>query len=164
MSERRTAFLVDADMSGLPAFLVAHAGLDSGFMVAQVTAAALVSENKALAHPGSADSIPTAANQEDYVSMATYAARRLSDMADNARHIVAIELLAACQGLELREPARTSPTLREVHARLRAHVPWWDQDRYFAPDIEAAARLIGSDALPKLPAIDLPGSRQAVQD
>jgi len=161
MSKRRTAFLVDANMSGLPAFLVPQGGLDSGFMVAQVTAASLASENKALAHPGSVDSLPTAANQEDYVSMATYAARRLGDMAENARHVVAIELLAGCQGLEFRDPELTSGALRAVHGQLRRHVPWWDEDRYFAPDVAAAAALIGGDALPHLPDLDLPGQALA---
>ena len=145
MSERRTAFLVDQGRSGLPAFLVAEGGLNSGFMVAQVTAAALASENKALAHPGSVDSIPTAANQEDYVSMATYAARRLGDMAENVSAILAIELLAAGQGLDLRRPARSSPALEDLHAALRAVVPAWDEDRYFAPDVEAARALLTGD-------------------
>jgi histidine ammonia-lyase len=142
MSERRTAFLVDTALSGLPPFLVAEPGLNSGFMVAQVTAAALASENKAIAHPGSIDSIPTAANQEDYVSMATYAARRLLSMAENARAIVAIELLAAAQGMELRRPARSSDDLEVVIAGLRTRVPALRQDRFISPDIDAALHLI----------------------
>lgn len=142
MSERRTAFLVDTTMSGLPPFLAAEPGLNSGFMVAQVTAAALASENKAIAHPGSIDSIPTAANQEDYVSMATYAARRLLPMAENVRAILAIELLAAAQGLELRRPARSSDRLEDVVGGLRARVPVWGCDRFFSPDIDAALDLI----------------------
>jgi histidine ammonia-lyase len=138
MSERRTALLVDANMSGLPAFLVKTPGLDSGFMMAQVTAAALVSENKLLAHPASVDSIPTSANQEDHVSMATHAARRLLDMAENTSAVVAIELLAAAQGLDLLAPLGTSPKLAPVHAALRRIVPMLDHDRFFAPDIAAA--------------------------
>jgi histidine ammonia-lyase len=150
MSERRAAFLVDSRMSGLPAFLVAEAGLNSGFMVAQVTAAALASENKALAHPGSLDSIPTAANQEDYVSMATFAARRLGEMADNLRDILAIELLAAAQGLHLRRPARTSGPLGAIVDRLRERVEPWGDDRFFAPDVAAAAALIEQPDPPDL--------------
>ena len=142
MSERRTAFLVDPGMSGLPAFLVAQGGLNSGFMVAQVTAAALVSENKALTQPVSVDSIPTAANLEDYVSMATYAARRLLPMAENARAILAIELLAAAQGLHLRRPGRSSAALERVVTVLRERVPPWEEDRFFSPDIEAAVEVI----------------------
>ena len=150
MSERRTAFLVDRAMSGLPAFLVEDGGLNSGFMVAQVTAAALASENKAMSYPGSIDSIPTAANQEDYVSMATYAARRLVEMADNVEAILAIELLAGAQGLELRRPARSSPALERVHAERRAVVPAWAEDRFFAPDVEAARRLLAGLPAPQL--------------
>ena len=142
MSERRTALLIDASLSGLPAFLVRESGVNSGFMMAQVTAAALASENKALAHPCSVDSIPTSANQEDFVSMATHAARRLGEMADNAAGIVAIELLAAAQGVQLRAPLATSAALAEVHAALRAVAPFYAEDRYFAPDIEAAKRLV----------------------
>ena len=144
MSERRTALLIDASLSRLPAFLVRESGINSGFMMAQVTAAALASENKALAHPSSVDSIPTSANQEDFVSMATHAARRLGDMADNAAGIVAIELLAAAQGVDLRDPLTTSAALSEVHAAIRAVVPFYVEDRFFAPDIEAAKRLVQS--------------------
>jgi histidine ammonia-lyase len=137
MSERRTALLVDAGLSRLPAFLVKESGLNSGFMMAQVTAAALASENKALAHPSSVDSIPTSANQEDFVSMATHAARRLGDMAGNAATIVAIELLAAAQGVQLRAPLGTSPALAGVVLRVREGAAFYDEDRFFAPDIEA---------------------------
>jgi len=142
MSERRTALLVDAGLSRLPAFLVRDSGLNSGFMMAQVTAAALASENKALAHPSSVDSIPTSANQEDFVSMATHAARRLSEMAGNAATIVAIELLAAAQGVQLRAPLVTSPALAGVLERVRRDVAFYDEDRYFAPDIEAIRQQI----------------------
>jgi len=147
IAERRVALLVDTKMSGLPAYLIAHSGLNSGFMVAQVTAAALVAENKALAHPASVDSIPTSANQEDHVSMATYAARRLLAMADNAAGIIAIELLAAAQGLEFHRPLRSSRSLEAVLRLLRQKVPRLERDRYFAADIEAARALITSGAL-----------------
>jgi len=126
----------------LPPFLVADAGLNSGYMMAQVTAAALASENKSLAHPASVDSLPTSANQEDHVSMATFAARRLRDMAENSAHIVGIELLAAAQGIDLRAPLRTSPPLQDALTALRAQVPFYDHDRLLAPDIEAAAAMI----------------------
>jgi len=138
MSERRTALLVDPVMSFLPAFLVKTPGIDSGFMMAQVTAAALASENKMLAHPASVDTIPTSANQEDHVSMATHAARRLLDMADNVGNIVAIELMAAAQGVDLLAPLKTSPKLATVHTALRDHVAPLDHDRIMAPDIAAA--------------------------
>jgi histidine ammonia-lyase len=144
LSERRTAVLVDPKMSGLPAFLVENSGLNSGFMIAQVTAAALVSENKTLATPASVDSIPTSANQEDHVSMATHAARRLRSMVDNAAAVVGIELLAAAQGIDFHRPARSSLKLEEVHAAVRSDVPFYDRDRYFAPDIEAASTWVKS--------------------
>jgi histidine ammonia-lyase len=142
MSERRIAMLTDAHHSLLPAFLIAGGDLDSGFMVAQVTAAALASENKLLAHPATADSIPTTANHEDFVSMATFAARRLEDMADNSAGIVAIELLAACQGLEFRRPVRSSKALESAVDLVRARVPRYEQDRFFAPDIAAVKQLV----------------------
>lgn len=142
MSERRIAILVDPKMSGLPAFLVENSGVNSGFMIAQVTAAALVSENKTMAHPSSVDSIPTSANQEDHVSMATYGARRLGDMAGNAANVVAVELLAAAQGHDFHLPLKTSAALQQVHGMLRDRVPHYDRDRYFAPDIAAVADLV----------------------
>ena len=111
-------------------------------MLAQVTAAALASENKLFAHPASVDSLPTSANQEDHVSMATFAARRLLEMADNSAGIVAIELLAACQGVDFRAPLQTSTLLERARKRLRREVPFYDQDRYFAPDIEKVKRLV----------------------
>jgi histidine ammonia-lyase len=138
LSERRIAVLVDPKMSGLPPFLVNNSGLNSGFMIAQVTAAALVSENKMLAVPASVDSIPTSANQEDHVSMATHAARRLGAMVDNAAAVVGIELLAAAQGIDFHRPAQSSRSLEEVHAGIRRQVPFYAADRYFSPDIEAA--------------------------
>ncbi|HEY2677848.1 MAG TPA: histidine ammonia-lyase [Steroidobacteraceae bacterium] len=150
LSERRTAVLVDPKMSGLPAFLVKNSGLNSGFMIAQVTAAALVSENKTLAAPASVDSIPTSANQEDHVSMATHAARRLSRMVDNAAAVVGIELLAAAQGIDFHRPARSSRSLEEVHAAVRKEVPFYEADRYFAPDIEAARTWVKSGRFTEL--------------
>lgn len=144
ISERRTALLVDPKMSGLPAFLVKNSGLNSGFMIAQVTAAALASENKSLAHPACVDSLPTSANQEDHVSMATFAARRLTEMADNTAGVLAVELLAAAQGIEFHRPHKSSAVLEEVMAVIRAEVPYYEQDRFFAPDIAAAKAIIHS--------------------
>jgi len=142
LSERRIALLMDANLSGLPPFLVEDGGVNSGFMIAQVTAAALASENKSLAHPASVDSLPTSANQEDHVSMATFAARRLTPMAANTAGIVAIELLAAAQGIDLRRPVATSPSLAAAMALVRADVRFWDRDRAFAPDLEAIRKRV----------------------
>ncbi|HEY1890565.1 MAG TPA: histidine ammonia-lyase [Steroidobacteraceae bacterium] len=150
LSERRTALLIDPKMSGLPAFLVKEGGVNSGFMVPQVTAAALVAENKTLATPASVDSIPTSAGQEDHVSMATHGARRLLEMAANAVNVVAIELLAAAQGIEFHRPLTSSRPLEAVLRTLRHAVPSYDRDRFFAPDIEAAAALVSSGALSEL--------------
>jgi histidine ammonia-lyase len=144
LSERRMAVLVDPKMSGLPPFLVQNSGLNSGFMIAQVTAAALVSENKLLASPASIDSIPTSANQEDHVSMATHGARRLLSMADNAAAVIGIELLAAAQGIDFHRPSRSSATLERVHSEIRAAVPYYAVDRFFAPDIDAARSWVKS--------------------
>jgi histidine ammonia-lyase len=142
LAERRIALLIDSSLSGLPPFLVASSGLNSGFMIAHVTAAALASENKSLAHPASVDSLPTSANQEDHVSMATFAGRRLHDMAHNTATIIAIELLAAAQGIDFHQPLATSSHLAAVHRRLRAKVAFFDKDRLFAPDIEAAKTMV----------------------
>jgi len=142
LSERRTALMMDTNLSGLPPFLVRDGGVNSGFMIAQVTAAALASENKSLAHPASVDSLPTSANQEDHVSMATFAARRLTPMTANTARIVAIELLAAAQGVELRRPLETSAPLAAAMALIRADVPFWDTDRAFAPDLEAIRKRV----------------------
>jgi histidine ammonia-lyase len=146
LSERRVALLTDSRMSGLPAFLVAEPGLNSGFMIAHVTAAALASENKSLAHPASVDSLPTSANQEDHVSMATFAARRLAEMAENTATIVAIELLAAAQGIDLRRPLTSSPALEAAKAEVRAVAAHWDKDRAMAADIAAAKALVRAGA------------------
>jgi histidine ammonia-lyase len=144
LSERRIAVLVDPKMSGLPAFLVENSGLNSGFMIAQVTAAALVSENKMLAAPASVDSIPTSANQEDHVSMATHGARRLLAMVDNAAAVVGIELLAAAQGIDFHRPSKSSSALEDVHTAIRNQVSFYAADRFFAPDIEAAQSWVKS--------------------
>lgn len=149
LSERRTALLMDANLSGLPPFLVRDGGVNSGFMIAQVTAAALASENKALAAPRSVDSLPTSANQEDHVSMATNASLRLSPMARNTAAIVAIELLAAAQGVELRAPLATSPQLTGALQLVRREAAFWDRDRAFAPDLERVrARVERGDFMP----------------
>lgn len=142
LSERRIALLIDSSFSGLPPFLVPDPGIHSGFMLAQVTAAALASENKTLAHPASVDSIPTSANQEDHVSMATFAARRLLPMAENTLGIVGIELLAACQGIDFLRPLKTSPVLETVHGLIRKEVDFYQKDRYFASDIVKIKSLI----------------------
>lgn len=147
LAERRVALLIDASISGLPPFLVPSAGLNSGFMIAHVTAAALASENKSLAHPASVDSLPTSANQEDHVSMATFAARRLEDMAQNTAAIVAIELLCAAQGIDFHAPLLTSERLQNVQDAIRRAVPFYDQDRYLAPDIEAVKALVLDESL-----------------
>ena len=138
MSERRTAILVDPKMSELPAFLVKESGLNSGFMIAQVTAAALIAENRMVAHPCSVDTVPTSANQEDHVSMATHGARRLLDMAENAATVVGIELLAAAQGIEFHRPLTSSPALEQVFAIVREAAAPYASDHYFAPDIARA--------------------------
>ncbi|WP_284617283.1 histidine ammonia-lyase [Aquabacterium humicola] len=163
IAERRIAMLIDAGVSRLPPFLTQDAGLNSGFMIAHVTAAALASENKSLAHPASVDSLPTSANQEDHVSMATFAARRLQPMIDNTAHILGIELLAASQGIEFLRPLASSTALEQAHALLRAQCPSVERDRYLAPDIEHATTLVTDGALsrvfrtlPGLPALWIP--------
>ena len=150
IAERRVGMLIDANISRLPPFLTANAGLNSGFMILHVTAAALASENKTYAHPASVDSLPTSANQEDHVSMATFAARRLQPMIDNVRRILAIEWLAAAQGIEYLRPLQSSAVLEEAHALLRGFSAAMMEDRSLAPDIEAAAARIGEGALSAL--------------
>jgi len=150
LSERRIALLIDASISGLPPFLTAASGVNSGFMIAHVTAASLASENKSLAHPASVDSLPTSANQEDHVSMATFAARRLSEMADNTAAIVAIELLAAAQGIDFRRPLQSSRALEDAHAIVRNVAPHLDGDRYLALDIEAVTPLVRNGTFRKV--------------
>jgi histidine ammonia-lyase len=156
LAERRIAMLIDPALSGLPAFLTPRPGLNSGLMLAQVTAAALVAENKQRAHPASVDSIPTCANQEDHVAMSAHAARRLAAMAENAVQVVAIELIAAAQGCDFHRPLASSAPLERVRERLRERVPHLDDDRYLAPDIAAAADLVRSGALAAAADTDLP--------
>jgi histidine ammonia-lyase len=147
LSERRIALLIDATLSGLPPFLVRDGGVNSGFMIAHVTAAALASENKLLAHPASVDSLPTSANQEDHVSMATFAARKLGDLCENTAAILAIELLAAAQGVDLRAPLLTSEKLQGVMRDIRARVPHYDIDRYLAPDIASMTAAVNDGVI-----------------
>jgi len=156
LAERRVAMLIDPALSGLPAFLTPQPGLNSGFMVAQVTAAALVSENKQRAYPASVDSIPTSANQEDHVSMAAHGARRLAAMAENAANVVAIELIAAAQGCDFHAPMTSSAPLERVRALIRERVPRLEHDRYLAPDIASAAELVRSGALAATTEVALP--------
>ena len=144
LSERRMALLIDSSLSKLPPFLVDNGGVNSGFMIAQVTSAALASENKSLAHPASVDSLPTSANQEDHVSMATFAGRRLTYMSENTNGVLAIEYLAAAQGLDFRSPLKGSSIIEAAKASLRENVSFYDKDRYFAPDIKNASQLISA--------------------
>ena len=157
LAERRIAMLVDPALSGLPAFLTPRPGLNSGFMIPQVTAAALVSENKQRAHPASVDSIPTSANQEDHVSMAAHGARRLLEMADNVSAVIGIELLAACQGIDFHAPLKSSEALEAAHKHLRAEVATLEDDRHFHPDMEVATALIRSGSLVAAVPAGLPG-------
>lgn len=149
LAERRIAMLIDPTMSGLPAFLTPKPGLNSGFMIPQVTAAALVSENKQRATPASVDSIPTSANQEDHVSMAAHGSRRLLPMIRNAEAIIAIEALAAAQGCDFHAPMRSSDVLESVRAAIREEIPHMEDDWYFHPEMEKATALVRTGALTK---------------
>lgn len=142
ISERRIAIYMDKHMSGLPAFLVENSGVNSGFMIAQVTAAALASENKTLAHPASVDSLPTSANQEDHVSMATFAARRLTDMGENTAGVICVELLCAAQGIDFRRPHRSSAALEQAYEQVRQHAAHFDRDRYISTEMQALQNAI----------------------
>ncbi|HSE41401.1 MAG TPA: histidine ammonia-lyase [Acidobacteriota bacterium] len=142
ISERRTALLVDPAQSELPAFLMNEAGLNSGFMIAQVAAAALVSENKILAHPASADTIPTSANKEDHVSMGVTSALKLRQIVENTAHVIAIELLCAAQALDLLAPQKTSDALQILHQRIRSYVPKMEKDRVISEDIASIVRIM----------------------
>ncbi len=150
IAERRIAMLIDTGVSHLPPFLAREPGLNSGFMIAHVTAASLASENKSLAHPASVDSLPTSANQEDHVSMATFAARRLAPMIRNTAHILGIELLAAAQGIDFLRPLKSSPALEAVHALVRERCPSVEGDRYLAPDIDRATLLVTDGSLSRI--------------
>ena len=148
IAQRRIALLVDPALSyGLPAFLAKKPGLNSGLMIAEVTSAALMSENKQMSHPASVDSTPTSANQEDHVSMACHGARRLLQMTQNLFGIIGIEAVTAAQGIDFRAPLVTSPELTKAVAALRKVVPTLEVDRYMAGDLAAAAELIASNAL-----------------
>ena len=157
ITERRVAMLTDPALSGLPAFLTPRPGLNSGFMIAQVSAAALVSENKQQAYPASVDSIPTSANQEDHVSMACHGARRLGGMVANVEMVVGIELLAAAQGCDFRAPLRSSAALERVRGLLRAEVPTLEDDRMFAPDMGVAGRMVSGGEVVLAAGVGLPG-------
>ncbi|MEJ6781642.1 histidine ammonia-lyase [Aminobacter sp. Piv2-1] len=157
LSERRIAMLVDPALSGMPAFLTPKPGLNSGFMIPQVTAAALVSENKQRAYPASVDSIPTSANQEDHVSMAAHGARRLLAMIENANGVLGIELLAAAQGCDFHAPLASSASLEAVRKLVRSGVPHLDDDRHFHPDMEKAIAMVRTGAIVRAAAgVDLP--------
>ena len=148
IAQRRIALMVDPALSfDLPPFLAKNPGLNSGLMIAEVTTAALMSENKHLANPCSTDSTPTSANQEDHVSMAAHGARRLKRMAENLSNILGVELLCAALGVEHRAPLKTSPALQNALTKLRTHILPLDSDRYMAPDLKAASELISSRAL-----------------
>jgi histidine ammonia-lyase len=142
ISERRLALLLDTHLSGLPPFLIRDSGVNSGFMIMQVTAAALASENKSLAHPASVDSLPTSANQEDHVSMATFAARRLTDMVENTAVVVGIEAMAAAQGMEFQRPLKSSSAVETMFSDIRERVAFLEEDRYLASDIETMQRWV----------------------
>jgi histidine ammonia-lyase len=150
ISERRTEHMTNPHTSLLPAFLTAQPGLNSGFMILQVAAAALASENKALAAPHSVDSIPTSGNQEDYVSMGMSAARRLAKMLENLRNILAIELLCACQGIDLLAPLRTGLEAQRAYDLVRSVSARVERDRSLSPDIAAVARLISAGSFSAL--------------
>ena len=156
LSERRTAVLVDPKMSGLPPFLVRDSGVNSGFMIAQVTAAALVSENKSLAFPASVDTVPTSAGQEDHVSMATHGAAKARRIARNAAGVVAIELLAAAQGVDFHAPLLSSPALEAVRAAVRARVPHYAADRYLADELEWVKQAVLDGLVPSPVELALP--------
>ena len=156
LAERRIAMLVDPALSGLPAFLTPKPGLNSGFMIPQVTAAALVSENKQRAYPASVDSIPTSANQEDHVSMAAHGARRLMPMVENASAVIGIELLAAAQACDFHAPLASSAALEAVRATLRETVPHLSDDRHIHPDMQHAIALVRSGAIAAAAAVALP--------
>jgi histidine ammonia-lyase len=147
ISERRAERLVNPGLSGLPAFLTRHGGLQSGFMIAQIAAAAMTSELKGLGHPASVDTIPTSGNKEDHVSMSMGAALKAERALDLARHVLAIEIMCACQALDLHAPLVTSPPLARVHAAVRRDVPPLDDDRPLTADIERIATMIAEATL-----------------
>jgi histidine ammonia-lyase len=157
IAERRISLLIDPVLSGLPSFLTPHPGLNSGFMIPQVTAAALVSENKQRAYPASVDSIPTSANQEDHVSMAAHGGRRLLPMVENATAVIGIELMIATQACDFHAPLKTSAPLEAVRATLRTRVPRLEDDRYMYPDMQQAIELVRSGTIAASVGMPLPG-------
>jgi histidine ammonia-lyase len=158
IAQRRVALIVDPVLSfKLPAFLTPNPGLNSGYMIAEVTTAALMSENKHLANPCVTDSTPTSANQEDHVSMAAHGARRLGPMAENLNRMLGVELLCAAQGIEFRAPLKTSAPLSAAVVCLRKHVERLGEDRYLAPDLEQAAKLIADGTIAHATQTELPG-------
>ena len=157
IAQRRVALIVDPVLSfNLPPFLTPNPGLNSGYMIAEVTTAALMSENKHLANPCVTDSTPTSANQEDHVSMAAHGARRLGRMLENLNYILGVELLCAAQGIDFRAPLKTSDTLQRVVTRVREDVETLGEDRYLAPDLERAAAMVASGAIVTAAALDMP--------
>jgi histidine ammonia-lyase len=147
ISERRIEHMMDGTLSEMPGFLIEKGGLNSGFMIAHVTAAALVSENKVLSHPASVDSIPTSANKEDHVSMGMHAARKALEITQNAEHVLAVELICACQALDLRAPLKPSPLTHSILSRVREEIDFWEKDRVMYKDIEKARLLVHSGEL-----------------
>merc|ERR1719495_1287511 len=147
ISERRIERLCNPSLSELPAFLVKKGGLNSGFMIAHCTAAALVSENKVYCHPSSVDSLSTSAAKEDHVSMGGFAARKVLEICDNVQTILAVELLCACQAIDLLRPLKSTKPLELLHAKVREVVPMWEEDRYMKPDIDAVNKLLREDKL-----------------
>jgi histidine ammonia-lyase len=156
ISERRTAILVDPKLSGLPPFLIKDSGVNSGFMIAQVSAAALVSENKSLAWPASVDTVPTSAGQEDHVSMATHAGVKARRIAANAAGAVGIELLAGAQGIDFHRPLTTSPALEQAMSLIRNAVPFYERDRYMADDLAWAQRAVIDGTFNALTPLSMP--------
>lgn len=147
MSERRMERLCNPAYSGLPAFLVKSGGLNSGFMMAHVTAAALVSENKVLCHPSSVDSISTSAGTEDHVSMGAWSARKVLMVIENVERVIAVELVAACQAIEFLRPLKTTAPLEKVHETVRETISYWDEDRHMAPDLDQATDLLRTETI-----------------
>ncbi|HAC48711.1 MAG TPA: histidine ammonia-lyase, partial [Sulfitobacter sp.] len=157
IAQRRVALIVDPVLSfNLPPFLTPNPGLNSGYMIAEVTTAALMSENKHLANPCVTDSTPTSANQEDHVSMAAHGARRLGQMIENLNRILGVELLCAAQGIDFRAPLATSETLQRVVTRVRKDVATLDEDRYLAPDLERAAQMVAQGEITRAASLDMP--------
>jgi len=157
ISERRIARLIDGNLSGLPAFLVKEGGINSGFMIAHCTASALTSENKVLVHPSSNDTLSTSAAKEDHVSMGPFASMKCLDVVKNVEYVLAIELMCACQGLDLLRPLKTTPVLEKVYSLVRSVVPPYDKDRFLSPDIENIYQLIKTGKIWEAVKDEIPG-------